>query len=184
MGQMLKILLLEDSQDDAGLIGRAIRKGGLEFEEKRVDTRSEFTNAIRHFAPDVILSDHALPQFNSLEPLKICKRLGLSAPFILVTGAVSEEFAVVCLKQGADDYVLKSNLSRLPNAIQNALNSQQQQAQRKKAENELRLQNEALTKVNMEMDRFVYSVSHNLRAPLMSVLGLLDLARREDKERD
>lgn len=184
MGQMLKILLLEDSQDDAGLITRAMLKGGLEFEEKRVDTRTEFADAIRHFAPDVILSDHALPQFNSLEALKICKRLGLSVPFILVTGTVSEEFAVMCLKQGADDYVLKSNLSRLPIAIQSALNNKTQQAQRKRAEEELRRQNEELAKVNMEMDRFVYSVSHNLRAPLMSVLGLLDLASREDKERE
>lgn len=184
MIEKLKILLLEDSLDDAGLVVRALTKSGLNFESRCVDTRDEFIDAIRNFGPDVILSDHSLPQFNSLEALKICKRVGLSVPFILVTGAVSEEFAVTCLKQGADDYVLKSNLSRLPNALQNALKQQELQAQRKKAENDLRLQNEELTKVNMEMDSFVYSVSHNLRAPLMSVLGLLNLARQDNQEKD
>jgi len=62
-----------------------------------------------------------LPQFNSFDALKLCRRAGVQIPFILVTGSVSEEFAVSCLKQGADDYVLKSNLIRLPTAIINAL---------------------------------------------------------------
>ncbi|HEX5170903.1 MAG TPA: hybrid sensor histidine kinase/response regulator [Cyclobacteriaceae bacterium] len=183
MEKKLKVLLLEDVQDDIGLIVRALSKGGMQFDHKCVDSREEFTSAIRTYHPDVILSDHSLPQFNSLEALKIRRRLKLLVPFILVTGAVSEEFAVTCLQQGADDYVLKSNLTRLPSAIQNAIKQQQLDEQRRTAERELRLQNEALTKVNMEMDSFVYSVSHNIRAPLMSVLGLLNLAKREDQER-
>jgi signal transduction histidine kinase len=184
MDKRLKILLLEDIDDDIGLIIRVLLKSGMDFEYKCVDSRVEFTSMLRTYRPDVILSDHSLPQFNSLEALKICRRLKLTAPFILVTGAVSEEFAVTCLQQGADDYVLKSHLTRLPSAIQNALRQHQLDEQRKSAETELRLQNEALTKVNSEMDSFVYSVSHNIRAPLMSMLGLLNLARREDQERD
>jgi len=183
MEKKLKILMLEDVEDDAGLIVRTLEKNGMQFESKRVDSKDEFAEAIRNYPADVILSDHSLPQFNSLEALKICRRINLSTPFILVTGTVSEEFAVTCLQQGAVDYLLKSNLTRLPTAIQNALKQRQLHDQRKKAELELRLQNEALTKVNMEMDSFVYSVSHNIRAPLMSVLGLLNLARREDDDR-
>src|SRR5690606_2705781 len=127
----------------------------------------------------VILSDHALPQFNSVEALTICRKNSMNTPFILVTGTVSEEFAVSCLKQGADDYVLKSNLVRLPTAIINALKQRNVELKRKKAEKTLRKQNEELVKINKELDSFVYSVSHNLRAPLMSVLGLLRLAQLE-----
>ncbi|HEU5147261.1 MAG TPA: hybrid sensor histidine kinase/response regulator, partial [Chryseosolibacter sp.] len=136
------------------------------------------------FQPDVILSDHALPQFNSLEALKICRKRAVNVPFILVTGTVSEEFAVSCLKQGADDYVLKSNMVRLPSAIHNALRQRHHEVKRKKAERTLRKQNEELIKINKELDSFVYSVSHNLRAPLMSVLGLINLVQLENKNAD
>lgn len=183
MKRKLKILMLEDEQNDAELIGRSMIKSGMSFVSKRVDTKEDFSEALNSFGPDVILSDHSLPQFNSLEALKVCKQKGISIPFILVTGTVSEEFAVTCLKEGADDYLLKSNLVRLPLAIQNAVKQRELQEQRKNAETELRIQNEELVKVNQEMDSFIYSVSHNLRAPLMSVLGLVDLASREDVDR-
>ncbi len=182
MEDPLKILMLEDLQDDVGLIERILRKQGLSFVTSRVDTQEQFVDALKEFRPDVILSDHALPQFNSLEALKICQGMGLDVPFILVTGTVSEEFAVSCLKQGADDYVLKSNLVRLPSAIQNALRQRHHETRRRNAELTLREQNEELVKINKELDSFVYSVSHNLRAPLMSVLGLVNLVQIENQK--
>jgi signal transduction histidine kinase len=182
--EKLKILLLEDLEDDAGLVENVLRKGEIDFVAMRVDTREEFTDAVRTFQPDVVLSDHALPQFNSSEALKICKRENHQGPFILVTGTVSEEFAVNCLKQGADDYILKSNLSRLPSALINALKNRQMEAKKKEAEKSLRTQNEKLVKANTELDNFVYSVSHNLRSPLTSVLGLLNLVKNEKKDLD
>jgi signal transduction histidine kinase len=184
MEKGLKILILEDLQDDVGLIERTLRKEGMNFCVRRVDTQEEFTDSLQNYLPDVILSDHALPQFNSLEALKICRKHAVNVPFILVTGTVSEEFAVSCLKQGADDYVLKSNMVRLPSAIQNALKQRHHEVKRKKAERTLRKQNEQLIKINKELDSFVYSVSHNLRAPLMSVLGLINLVQLENKQGD
>lgn len=182
--KVLKILMLEDLQDDVGLIERTLRKEGINFYSKRVDSEDEFAECLVSFRPDVILSDHALPQFNSLQALTICRKQAVNVPFILVTGTVSEEFAVSCLKQGADDYVLKSNMVRLPSAIHNALKQRQQEVKRKKAERTLRKQNEQLLKINKELDSFVYSVSHNLRAPLMSVLGLINLVQLESPKGD
>lgn len=181
MEKKLRILILEDVEEDATLIDRILTKERFEFTRVRVDTRHDFTNALGDFQPDVILSDHALPQFNSIEALEICKQKKIKVPFILVTGAVSEEFAVNCLKRGADDYVLKSNLSRLPRAIQYAIRQHQYENNRMKQEEMLRDQNEELIKINKELDSFVYSISHNLRSPLSSVLGLVNAAKLDDE---
>lgn len=173
--------MLEDIEDDAGLVRRLLARDGITCDLIRVDTREEYVQALTVGNPDIILSDHGLPQFNSVEALQIRNELAGHIPFILVTGSVSEEFAVSSLKHGADDYILKTNLTRLIPAIQHALKQRDLREIKARAEAELQAQNEALKKVNEELDSFVYSVSHNLRAPLLSMQGLLNLARKEDE---
>jgi len=180
----LKILILEDRLEDVELIGRTLKKEAIDFISKIVDSKDDFEQALSEFQPEVILSDHALPQFNSLDALLMVKNKNIKVPFILVTGTVSEEFAVNCLKHGADDYILKSNLTRLPSAIMTALDKREVDVRREKAEFDLRNQNEELVKINHELDSFVYSVSHNLRSPLMSILGLINIARNDNNNNE
>src|SRR5450432_1308158 len=97
MEKELKILMLEDVEEDAGLLDRVLTKEKIRFTRLRVTSREDFINALSDFKPNVILSDHALPQFNSVEALKITQERKVDAPFIIVTGTVSEEFAVSCL---------------------------------------------------------------------------------------
>ncbi|WP_333819404.1 ATP-binding response regulator [Ohtaekwangia sp.] len=177
--KQLKILMLEDDPNDIILIEHVLRKEKLVFSNQCVDTRDEFDHAIKTFKPDVVLSDHGLPGFNSREALKICLQEVPSTPFILVTGTVSDEYAISCLREGADDYILKSNLARLPSAIKGALKKRRIEKLKREARLLLRKQNEELLKVNRELDSFVYSVSHNLRGPLASVMGLLRLAKEQ-----
>ena len=169
--------MLEDQEDDARLMDRLLTKEKIAFTRIRVSTRQDYVDALDIFGPDVILSDHALPQFNSIEALQVTREKKIEAPFIIVTGTVSEEFAVNCLKKGADDYVLKTNLSRLPSAISHALHQHHTNQVRKEQEDVLAKQNADLIKINKELDSFVYSISHNLRSPLASVIGLVNIAQ-------
>jgi two-component system sensor histidine kinase UhpB len=139
----MKILHLEDHAADAEMVDRVLRKSKLRFEKKVVIDKPDFLKALREFQPDIILSDHSLPAFNSLEALKITREEGILSPFILVTATVSEEYAVSVIKEGASDYILKDRLERLPNAVQNALD-------RRRTEEELARQRDLQQKLVME----------------------------------
>jgi two-component system response regulator len=114
-----------------------------------VKKKDEFEHALHEFRPDVILSDHSLPQFNSIEAMQIWKAYqaanNLTVPFILITGSVSEEFAVQSIKAGADDYILKDRLKRLPSSIQSALDKVRLEEEKRNFTAEL-ISQSALTK--------------------------------------
>ena len=138
--EQLKILILEDSPYDVELIQYELKKGGIDFVSHIVETKNSFIDALNVFKPDVIISDHTLPQFSSIEALEIYRSSGVGAPFILVTGTVSEEFAAKSILNGASDYILKSNLTRLPNAITNLVNSYRLKIEKEKAQKEVILE--------------------------------------------
>lgn len=134
----IRILMLEDCQGDVGLIQHEINKAGIKFVSHVVDNKADFENALVEFHPDVVLSDHSLPQFSSVEAFEIFKKLKDFTPFILITGTVSEEFAAASIKLGIDDYILKNNLLRLPSAILNALKTKKNEFEKQKAVEKLR----------------------------------------------
>lgn len=138
MNNKLKILHLEDMPADAELIERAMKKAMPAFEKLLVSNREDFIRALQEFQPDIIISDHSLPSFDSQEALKIVHELGVTVPFILVTATVSEEYAVNVMKEGAWDYILKDRLQRLPNAINSALQKYRMERERINNEETLR----------------------------------------------
>ncbi|SNS70068.1 PAS domain S-box-containing protein [Belliella buryatensis] len=147
----LRILYLEDSQDDINLVNRVLGNSDLDYELITVDTKAEFENFLNSEKVDTILSDHTLFQFNSKDALRIFKEKNLDCPFILVTGTVSEEFAVEILKDGADDYVLKDRLQRLPTAIDNALRKKGGEKSKNRVNSENQLILELLNNVSDEI---------------------------------
>ncbi len=121
MSGKINILIVEDLAADAELIERELRKANILFDSRRVDTKDAFLTALRDFKPVIVLSDYNLPQFSGPEALRLLKQIHDATPFILITGSLTEEVAVACMKEGAHDYILKTSLTRLPSAVLNAL---------------------------------------------------------------
>ncbi len=127
-------MMVEDAPADAELIQHELRKANIQFISKCVDTKRAFLKELKERWPDVIISDFTLPQFDALEALRLLSSGSMAIPFILVTGSTSEEVAVECIKQGADDYILKSSLKRLPTAVLGSVAKKRALREREKAE--------------------------------------------------
>lgn len=136
MDKKLRILILEDVPADAELMERELCKGGMNFSSERVDTKEAFLEGLKDFEPDLILGDYKLPSFDGLSALEIVQEKCPEVPFIFVSGAIGEEFAIETLKKGATDYVLKDRLSRLVPAVSRALREVGERTERKRAEAE------------------------------------------------
>jgi len=113
--------MLEDPASNAELIRRELDRPGLITVTERVDSEEAFASAVRDFAPDVVLSDHTLGRLHSRAAQRILRDLRPTAAFIIVTGAISGTQSVEAIRAGAEDLVLKANLSRLPASIEEAL---------------------------------------------------------------
>ncbi len=138
MEHKLEILLLEDAEDDARLVERALRTGGIEFSARRVESREAFLDALQEKTPDLILADFKLPHFDGRQALKLAREVVPQTPVILVTGTMLDEDAVDLLREGAADYILKDRLSRLVPAVRRALADAEQTRIRAAVELELK----------------------------------------------
>jgi PAS domain S-box-containing protein len=133
----IRILMLEDVELDSELTEYELKSAKIDFISKRVEEESDFIRELKEFKPDLILADNSLPHFNGESALKIVKKRYPEIPFIFVSGKMGEDFAVEMLKQGATDYVLKSNLKKIGHAVHRALNESNEQLERKIAESAL-----------------------------------------------
>lgn len=134
----LRVLIAEDTGDDALLLIRALKKGGYAPEMTRIWTRERLNEELHNREWDIILSDYHMPGFGGEELISIVRGEGFDIPIIIVSGAIGEEAAVALVKSGADDYVMKDNLIRLIPSISRALKEADDRKERRRAEEALR----------------------------------------------
>ncbi|MFZ1981242.1 MAG: response regulator, partial [Smithella sp.] len=134
----LRVLIVEDSEDDALLLIRELKKGGYNPVYERVETSAAMKKALKKKQWDIILCDYTLPKFNARSALAILKEANIDIPIIIVSGTIGEETAIECMRLGAQDYIMKSNLSRLGPAIARELKEAEVRNKQKQAEEERR----------------------------------------------
>lgn len=167
----LRILLLEDSDLDAEMLIRELKKRDIFFVSQRVQTRGDFMRGVADFQPELILADYKLPGFDGGQALAIARQCCPDVPVIIVSGAVGEEKAVELLKDGATDFVLKDRLSgRLVPAIYRAMREVAERDSRREAE-------AALRKLNAQLEQRVAERTHDLAAKNAIMEEDLNMAR-------
>lgn len=175
----LRILLVEDSPEDAELMCDQMLEAGLEASFQRVDSETGLRAALQDFAPDIVLSDLSMPGFSGYEALRILRESNPGTPFIFVSGTMGEENAVEALHQGANDYIIKHLPARLPSAVARAVREARGQIERQQVESELmraqRLESLALLAAGLSHDL------RNILQPLLIVPELMK-SRSDDPQ--
>src|SRR5260370_31891369 len=118
MSTSLRVLIVEDSEDDMALVVRELRRGGYEPTFERDDTPAGMTAALGKNQWDVVICDYSMPHFSGTDALRLLRTEGSEPPCILLSGTIADQTAIAVLKQGAQDYVMKANFKRLLPAIQ------------------------------------------------------------------
>lgn len=144
MSTPLRILIVEDSEDDALLLLRELRSGGYDPVSERVETPEAMKQALEARPWDIILSDYTLPQFSGLAALALLQESGLDLPFIIVSGNIGEAIAVRAMKAGAHDYLIKGSMARLVPAVERELRDAEIRRERTRAETSLHEQSQLM----------------------------------------
>ena len=156
MENPIKILLLEDSLSDAELIQHIVLKANSNYEFRLANNKESYINLLESFKPDIVLSDNDLPQYSATESLEYLQRSKNNIPFIIVSGSMPEEFAASMIKLGADDYIQKDRMARLPSAIEAAIKNRKYEKEKAEALKKLvDSENEYRTLVERISDGFI-----------------------------
>ena len=134
MSTLLRVLIVEDSEDDMLLLLRELRRGGYNVEHVRVQTAADMKNALEQQSWDIVLSDYSMPNFDAPAALNILKESGMDIPFIIISGTIGEDTAVAALKAGAHDFIVKGKLARLVPAFERELREAENRRDRRKAD--------------------------------------------------
>ena len=158
MGTPLRVLIVEDSEEDTLLIVRELKRGGFNPIHERVETAEGMKAALSTKTWDLILADYSMPHFSGLEALKLSKENGLDLPFIIVSGSIGEDVAVEAMKLGAHDYLMKNNLSRLIPAIEQELREAEVRRKLKHSEKALQEAEKRYRQVVENATEIIYAV--------------------------
>jgi signal transduction histidine kinase len=175
MSRLLRALFVEDSDEDAQLLLRELRRSGYDVVSERVETRAAMEEALFHKTWDIVICDYSLPQFNAMTALVTLKESGIDIPFFVVSGTVEEEAAVTALKAGAHDFMVKGRLARLIPAIEREIQDAEMRRSHRAVEAERADLSANLEFVSAELERFLYTAFHELRSPLVTIKGFLGL---------
>jgi signal transduction histidine kinase len=173
----LRVLLVEDSPDDAELVRIQLRRAGFDTIVERVETADEFSAAIEAQSWDVILADHALPTFDAAQALALLAGKQVDLPFIVMSGMITQEVAIELMRSGAHDFVAKSNPARLEPVIRRELREAENRRARRRAEAEREALVVKLEAANRAKDEFLAMLGHELRNPLAPIVTALQLMK-------
>ena len=136
-GEALRVLIIEDSEEDTDLLVMELRRGGFSPLYQRVDTAASLASALDHAKWDVIISDYSMPRFTLAEALAMLKTRQIDVPFLVVSATIVDEQAVAAMKAGAHDFVMKDRLARLAPAIRRELRECQVRLERRNLEEQV-----------------------------------------------
>lgn len=203
MKEDIKVLILEDNTADADLVIRHLKKSGMSFVSKIVESKKLFEESLDAFLPDIILSDFSLPSFDAASAFKIIKDRNLAIPFIIVSGTIGEENAVMLIKEGVTDYVSKNNFSSLFQKIGRALKEAEELVEKEDLIKKLKTQTAALLIANQELEfqnaekekraielmnankellAFNFISSHDLQEPLRKIQTFISIMMKKEIE--
>ncbi|AVH69563.1 sensor histidine kinase [Nostoc sp. 'Lobaria pulmonaria (5183) cyanobiont'] len=168
MGIPLRVLLVEDSEDDALLLLRELQRGDYEVTFERIDTPTAMKAAIAEQIWDIVICDYSMPTFSAPAALKQVKESGLDLPFIIVSGTIGEDTAVAAMKAGAHDYIIKGNLARLTPAVARELREALVRRERKQAEEQIKASLQ-------EKEVLLKEIHHRVKNNLQIISSLLNL---------
>jgi signal transduction histidine kinase len=174
VGKPLRALVVEDSERDAALLVRELRRGGYDLSFERVETADAMQAALDSQTWDVVLSDYSMPRFSAPAALALVRGRNLDLPFIIISGTIGEETAVTSLRAGAHDFLIKGSLARLMPAIEREMGEAALRTEKRKIQEQL-LISERMASVGL----LAASVAHEINNPLAILVSNLELVAQQ-----